>query len=250
MITKRHAIILHLFYIDLWEEFKNKIEPILKRGDVDLYVTLVEECSSFKSEIEKLTSFVYVLPNKGLDVGPFLFVFDLIKNQSYSAIFKLHSKKSIHHGHPTEFGENWRRSMVDGIIENEEMFDAISSYISQNPLSMFGSMSYLFDFNRDCGNIPHHYYVIKETINDLNIHIKERSINNSICFSNNGKFFAGTMFATSHEYIKRLLENINISQFYKQLPDGYVLNSKAHAMERIFGYYIEELGGSFYHIKK
>jgi len=130
------------------------------------------------------------------------------------------------------------------------MFDTISKFLIENPISMIGSKSHLFDFNQDCGNIPHHYDIIKETINDLKIHVKERSINNSICFSNNGKFFAGTMFATSHEYIKRLLENINISEFYKELPDGYVLNSKSHAIERIFGYYVEELGGSFYHIKK
>ena len=90
---KKHAIILNLYYNDLWAEFKSKLEPILERGDVDLYVTLTEDDISAKEDIEKLTDKVYVLENRGLDVGPFIFVMNEIKDLNYTSIFKIHSKK-------------------------------------------------------------------------------------------------------------------------------------------------------------
>lgn len=246
---KTTAIILHLYYMDLWEEFENKIKPILSRGDVDLYVTLTEDDFSVKDKVEKITPFVFVVPNKGLDVGPFLYVINQIKDKHYSSIFKIHSKKSPNHGEPVEFGENWRNSLVDSLIKNEEIFEKITKVIERDQVSMIGCNSHIFDAFRDAGNIPWHYSIIKETIEDLGIKITEKKTNNSVCFSKSGRFIAGTMFATSHQYIKKLFSNVDIQKLYEEMPEGYVYNSKAHALERIFGFYLEEIGGNFYGVK-
>ena len=245
---KKHAIILNLYYNDLWAEFKSKLEPILERGDVDLYVTLTEDDISAKEDIEKLTDKVYVLENRGLDVGPFIFVMNEIKDLNYTSIFKIHSKKSVKHQQPVGFGETWRRYLVDSLIGDLDIFNQIADLIEKQPLSMVGSSNFLYNFDRDSVNIPHHYDVIHETIRQLGIEIRETEKNNSICFSKTGRFFAGTMFATSHDYIKKIFSRPDIMEFYETLPIGYSYNSNAHALERIFGFYLEELGGEFYEI--
>ena len=247
-MLKKHAIIVHLYYNDLWEEFKNRIEPILKRGDVDLYVTMTEDDISAKSEVEKLTHNVYVLPNKGLDIGPFIYVMDKIKDIEYTSIFKIHTKKSLHHGIDPSIGIIWRNTLIDSLIGDEEIFDDITKIIEDEPISMIGSTQFLSNFKVDAVNLPHHYEVIKRTIGLLNLKIRESRKNQNIVFSKKGKFFAGTMFATSHKYIKEVFANCDMLNFYENLPLGYVYNSNAHAMERIFGYYVEELEGNFYEI--
>ena len=247
-MIKKHAIVVHLYYNDLWEEFKSKIEPILERGDVDLYVTLTEDDTSAKEEIEKLTDKVYVLENRGLDVGPFLFVMNEIKDLNYTSIFKIQTKKSLHHGQDPDFGPNWRRQLVDALLGDIEVFDEITKILEDEPISMIGSKLHLVDFKWDGVNIPHHYDVIHKTIKELNINIKETPIGNSVCFSKKGRFFKGTMFATSHKYIKEIFKNCDMIEFYKSLPLGYVYDSGSHALERIFGYYIDELEGNFYEI--
>jgi lipopolysaccharide biosynthesis protein len=244
----KHAIILHLYYNDLWEEFIEKLNPILLRGDVDLYVTLTDEDTSAKEKIEKVTSNVFVLPNKGLDVGPFIYVLDKIKDLDYCSITKLHSKKSLHHGQPPTFGINWRNILVDSLIGSEEIYDSITKIIEENPYSMIGSKNYLYNFEKDVNNIPYHFDVLKNTIEELGINIKQEKIGHSVKFSKNGRFFAGTMFSTSHKYLKEIFKKGNMLEFYENLPNGYSRNSNSHAMERIFGFYIEELNGSFYEI--
>ena len=122
MENKKHAIILHLYYNDLWEEFKTKFEPILNRGDVDLYVSFTKEDTSKKSEVEKLTPFVYVLDNRGLDIGPFIFILNEIKDKNYTSITKVHSKKSLKHSQPVGFGETWRAHLVNSLVGNPEIY--------------------------------------------------------------------------------------------------------------------------------
>jgi len=249
MEQKKHAIIVHLYYNDLWPEFKSKIEPIMKRGDVDLYVTMSEEDTTAKSEIEKTTKNVFVLPNRGLDVGPFIYIMNEIKDLDYISIFKIHTKKSLHHGQDPSFGINWRNNLIDSLIGNMEIFNEITSILERDPISMFGSKKFLMGFSLDAINIPYHYGVIHDTIKELNLNIRESQKNGSVCFSKTGRFFAGTMFATSHTYIKEVFKNCDMIKFYESLPKGYVYNSNAHAMERIFGYYVEELNGNFYEIE-
>ena len=233
----KNAIVLHLYYTDLWDEFKQLIEPILELGNCELYVTIVDE--SFKEEIQKVTSNVYVVENRGLDIGPFIKMMDIIDNKEYNAIFKIHSKKSIHNNPQ---GNQWRKTLVNSIIGSVDLYNQISNIIQKEPNTICGSGEWFYTFNRDMVNIPYHYKVIKDTIEQLNLDIVEQKIGNSICFGNNGSFFAGTMFATSHKYIKSIFKNCNKTDLYNTLPLGYVANSNAHAMERIFGFYLPKQG--------
>jgi lipopolysaccharide biosynthesis protein len=248
MKNKKHAIILHLFYIDLWAEMKSYIEPILNRGDIDLYVSITEGSESIIPELEKYVESCFVLPNKGLDIGPFVYILNYIKDLEYSTVTKIHTKKSLHHGQSIEFGEKWRKSLIKSMIGDLNIFNGCVNEINKNELTLIGSNEYYFNFENDKYNIPHHYSVIKEALNLLQIDITETPIVDnlgnveSVKFGN-GNFIAGSMFITSHAYLKLLFKNSDMINLYESLPDNYHRNSVAHAIERIFGFYVEQLGG-------
>lgn len=240
---KKHAIIVHLYYNDLWNEFYTKLKPIIENCDVDLYVTLTEEDTSELENVKKITDKVYVLPNKGLDVGPFLFVLDLIKDLEYTSITKFHTKKSLHHGQPREFGETWRIKAYQPLIENVDIYKELTSIIEKSPINMIGTKRSYLNFEKDGINIFHHYPTIKKTLEKLNIQLTERPVGNTVLFGKNGGFFSGTMFMTSHKYLKQLFSNTDINKLYSDLPNGYVRDSDSHSLERIFGFYLESIGG-------
>lgn len=242
---KKQAIILHLFYKDLWSEFKEKLIPILDTGDVDLYVSIQECDESILPELENYAKKCFVLPNKGLDIGPLVYVLDYIKELEYSTITKIHTKKSLHHGQPAEFGEKWRKTLTECLIGNPEIFKESIKEIESNELILIGSKEYYFNFESDKYNIPHHYSVIKDTLNLLQINITETLITSdiqSVKFGE-GNFIAGSMFMTSHNYLKKLFSNVDLLKLYSEFPENYHRNSIAHALERIFGFYIEDIGG-------
>jgi len=240
---KKHAIIVHLYYNDLWDEFRNKLKPIVDNCDVDLYVTLSDEDTSKLNEVKKLTDKVFILPNKGLDVGPFLFILDKIKKLNYLTITKFHTKKSLHHGQPIEFGEVWRKKAYQPLIENVDIYNELSTIIEKSPMNMIGTQRSYLNFEKDGINIFHHYPTIKKTLSKLQIELMERPVGNTVLFGKNGGFFSGTMFMTSHEYLKMLFSKANIKEIYENLPSGYVRDSDSHSLERIFGFYLESIGG-------
>jgi lipopolysaccharide biosynthesis protein len=239
----KHAIIVHLYYNDLWDEFYSKLKPIIENCSVDLYVTLTEDDTSELENVNKVTNNVFVLPNKGLDVGPFLYILDLIKDREYTAITKFHSKKSLHHGQPKEFGEIWRLKSYQPLVENVETYKELTGIIEDNPLSMIGTERSYWDFTKDRFNISVHYPTIKGTLSKLQIQLMETPIDNTFLFGRNGGFFSGTMFMTSHKYLKQLFEKTNMKELYDNLPTGYVRDSDSHSLERIFGFYMESIGG-------
>jgi lipopolysaccharide biosynthesis protein len=232
-MNKNNAIILHLYYNDLWFEFKEYLIPIMENCDVDLYVTLTKDDTSAIEDIKQITNNIYILENKGLDIGPFLYVLDKIKNINYITITKIHSKKSLQK--ISLNGDIWRKNSYQPLLYNTYCYTELSNIIKNNPLYMIGSLSNYYKYSKDMNSLIHKNKLIQQTLFDLKINIKQNH--------KKLEFFAGTMFMTSHYYLKKLLENCNILDFYEKLENGYIINSKAHAMERIFGYYLIELNG-------
>ena len=98
---KKVCVILHLFYIDLWVYFL----PNLKRidADIDLYITITDGYSGHFTDIhdaimsEFPQAYIYSLPNRGMDIAPFIYVMNeiFLNKKTYDVIIKLHSKKSL-----------------------------------------------------------------------------------------------------------------------------------------------------------
>jgi lipopolysaccharide biosynthesis protein len=117
---KKVCVILHLYYVDLWSYFL----PYLKRidTDIDLYVTITDGHSGNFTDIhdaimsEFPEAFIYSLPNRGMDVAPFIYVMNdiFLRRRTYDVMIKLHSKKSLAHSY--ELGERWRNQLTDALL--------------------------------------------------------------------------------------------------------------------------------------
>ena len=110
------AIVLHLYYLNMWEEFAALLRE--QTFQFDLFVTLTQnaggEADVLKSRIEAEwpAARVWCLPNHGRDIFPFVYLVNSGVLAPYAAICKLHSKKSPHRSD----GDDWRRDLTGGVL--------------------------------------------------------------------------------------------------------------------------------------
>lgn len=226
------AIILHLYYQDLWEEFKQNIIPILD-DNVHLFVTVNYE-SDVTNDIKLYAKKLYLIDNVGMDFGPFITVYNEIKESNYKYLIKLHTKKSKHN---KELGDIWRQKLTEVFFHNKETFNTIIDVLnSDDSIYMAGAYSCFYDR-------------IKEPLGSGALIDNEKTIKNINSFlkiSNHGCFFAGSIFLVSKKYLDMLFKNVIFEDFILEFNHEYTPGtSSAHAMERLIGYGVEYYGGKF-----
>jgi lipopolysaccharide biosynthesis protein len=225
------AILLHLHYQDLWEEFKEKISPILS-DTTHLYVS-INETTEYTDDITKYATKVFLVENRGMDFGPFVFVYNKIRTHNYKYIIKLHSKKSLH---TPGIGDRWRNTLVNSLIETPEQFTHIINFMdTDSDIFMASSLEYYHDTNRESLNHPNRLAALP-FIN------KVRTFVNS---DDHGCFFAGSMFIVTTTYLEKLFGTVNLEQLYEQFELGYLMDSFAHGMERVIGYGVHTHNGKY-----
>lgn len=119
--NKSIAIQLHLYYIDLAEEFIEYFNNIPFKFDLLISIIDKKEIEKIKSKFLRITNVnhvvVKVVENRGRDVAPLLVGF---KSEvlSYDYICHVHSKKSLYTG-----GEQseWRRYLLDSLFGSSEI---------------------------------------------------------------------------------------------------------------------------------
>ena len=136
-VNQSCAIVIHLFYEDLWPEF----EAVIRHIDVPftLFVTLRPE-STFGDKIRKNfpAAIVTPVPNLGRDVAPFLRL--LPQLAKFDLVCKLHTKRSD--GQHTV----WRRSLIEGLVGSREMVHAYRDAFAADPeLVLAGPRAYYLD---------------------------------------------------------------------------------------------------------
>lgn len=225
------AIILHLYYQDLWPEFKEKVIPILS-DNTHLYVSINSE-SEYTSDIKKYATKVFILENKGMDFGPFIFIYNKIQKLDYKYILKLHSKKSLH---TPGIGDYWRITLVNSMINTPDHFYHIINYMdSDSSIFMASSLEFYHDTNREPLHHPNRLAAlpfINKVINFINS-------------KDHGCFFAGSMFIVTTNYLEKLFNKVNLDILYQQFELGYSMDSFAHGMERVIGYGVIKNGGKY-----
>lgn len=115
--TANHAIVVHVFYPDLWPQMARQIAAQL--FDFDLFVTITAGqpggdalMGQIKAQFPKAK--IWHIPNHGRDIFPFVHLLNSGVLQPYKAICKLHTKRSPHR---TD-GDAWRDALIDGILGN------------------------------------------------------------------------------------------------------------------------------------
>jgi lipopolysaccharide biosynthesis protein len=215
-------IVLHLFYIELWDEFKNYFDKL--DVEFDLIVTIIDGTKNITDTIKSSypNAKIIEVHNKGLDIGPFLLVLKYLKenNLEYSHIVKLHSKKSHYN---EELGRNWRNALVDSLMGTPETFKSILTLMKNDPrVKMCGCKRWLLR-----GHRGQHM----DTMNSLNIKTQSSG------------FIGGTMFISDYNLLLESFTVNQLNELYDKMPVGYVRDfSIAHDMERVFGFIVEDKG--------
>jgi lipopolysaccharide biosynthesis protein len=217
---KKICVILHLHYIDLWNYFLPYLKII--DTDIDLYVTITDGNSGQFTDIHDAIivhfpqAYIYSLPNRGMDVAPFLYVMNeiFLSKKTYNVIIKLHSKKSLAHGF--ELGERWRNQLTDALLGSlEKLQNGYYSCVGSDK-SMVGSSAWIQTQN--VLGYEQQFFKVPITFSDYD-------------------FVAGTMFMANFNLIMDwfVLESI-YDRFYKEFTNGYIGDgSIAHQIERVLG---------------
>lgn len=213
------CVIVHAYFFDIWEE---DLAPYIQKINIlyDLYVSLPES-SDFKDKSSKIKSlfpnaYVFSVPNKGADVGPFFNALNIISNLSktYDYVLKLHTKKSTHL--LPIYVKIKRTHFYKNLCENIDY--CVDIMEKKSDIGMVGA--------------PNTRMVLDEVEDKLNLDNFKRLL---IKFNLKDKkidFIAGTMFVCRFDLLKKYFSFVTIEDF----EDGYKTDGTiAHSFERLFG---------------
>ena len=216
-------VIVHVYYMNLWNELKGYLKSI--KCPYDLYVTTSVDDTELKNDILNFNQDAHVVlcENLGYDIWPFVHVINGIDLDKYSYIIKLHTKRDIKIG-DTEFreldGAKWRDALLS-FLKSPATFQKYLDAFELNPH---------IGIQNNCKVIVKHDFYDKIARRNTKKWILEHGLPN-IKFS----FVGGTMFIARASIFKDLqLLNIASSNFEKtsEKHNGQF----AHIVERLFGY--------------
>lgn len=221
---KKIAVVLHLYYPDLWGYFSEKL-ALLDKPAFDLFVSLPVGKEEFEQEIKKTypDACVVVAPNRGRDVLPFLIIAKSIRKKGYDSVLKMHSKKSKHR----KDGSTWLSSIVDNLLpENPGVVRLVIETLNESETGLIGPEG-------EYVSLPVNYEANKTNIRRLLKELKSSRIKEKVdSYRFDYGFFAGTMFWVRLDAIESILAK-NASAALFDTEAGQIDNTYAHAVERM-----------------
>jgi lipopolysaccharide biosynthesis protein len=215
------AVVVHLYFTESWNYFKQKLELLSSSTEFDLFVTMPKSNSDFSSVI--YTSFpnanIYIVPNRGRDVLPFIKICQILSSLGYLSLLKIHSKKSTHRND----GNEWLNDTIERLIPNSQLLNSIVDAIRSENFGVVGPKEYYYPV---AINYEANFMHITRLFKYLQINNLEQE---SIRW--NYGFFGGTMFWINVASISPLF-NISKRNFEKE--EGQIDGTFAHGLERIF----------------
>jgi lipopolysaccharide biosynthesis protein len=212
------AVIVHLFYQDLWAEIASRLRSI--PIDFDLFVSAPAENAEATRALvlrDYPRAKVCPVPNAGRDVGAFFAVLPSVLAGEYSVLCKLHSKKG------TQYADAWRDLLLAGVLANEMLVCRILHAFACDPeLALAGAREVYLSGNTQITQN-------RDTVENI-----ARLLCPGKAIPGNWGFFAGTMFWARSEFFLPLIEcHDRILRFEgdNSRNDGQL----AHALERVFG---------------
>ncbi|WP_217521781.1 glycoside hydrolase family 99-like domain-containing protein [Vibrio metschnikovii] len=216
---RKTAIVVHIYHWDVWQEIATRLKQ--QTGEYALYLTL--DIASSKEKLQQLkkafpAARIRLLPNKGMDILPFLSLIPELINSGYQQVLKLHTKKGT-----TEFGDIWRQNLLDALLsDSHSITNAESAFKSNLTLKLLGPAAFFLSGKK--------LMLENQAMLDL---LCNSLLDKSLPDEDWG-FFAGSMFWSRPQIWQQLAHWVNKHQdlfceTYHQ--DGLLV----HAIERYFG---------------
>lgn len=213
------AAIVHIYYEELTDELLERLGNI-KRA-FDLFVSLVEGKSDhlFQKILDIYPSAqIFVFPNLGRDILPFLCYIKSGALWDYKAIIKIHSKSSIY----MSDGSKWRRDLLDGVLpEGDATEKLFQAFIDQSDIGILCHSSQIYaGEDRWVGNRP----ILEYLLPVLSYSFDEAA---SLPFAGGAMFWIKPL-------ILRDIMRLDISSRNFEMEPIPIDGALPHALERIF----------------
>lgn len=223
-MSARHqtAVILHLYYTELWDEIASYLANL--GNQFDLFVSV-----PFDADPAVLAGIRQSYPaariirygNRGRDIASFLEIFSAIA-PLYKYVCKIHSKRTLQ----LSGGDEWRQSLYGELLGSRDRVSQILAAFESNPaIGMIGPASHVESIRHTRWTGFREYREIltlwaekigTERIDQLHFY-----------------FFSGSMFWFRSEAMLPIL-NLNITLLDFEQETGVYDGTIAHAMERFF----------------
>ncbi len=217
------AVVVHLYYVDLWPQIEAKLNNI--SVPFDLFITLNERDKDFRPATNKPAKTVtYLVPNRGRDVLPFLYVAARIRAAGYEHVLKIHSKKSKHR----KDGSNWFDSVIESLLPSVKVVDQIIQTLNDHKTGIIGPNHHLVSLKRHMGSN-------KPILKHLLVRAYDKDISQKVVSSpEQYPYFGGTMFWARVDSLDPILDLYLMPDDF-QSEHGQIDGTTAHAVERMFG---------------
>ena len=230
--SKKIAVHLHLYYVDLADEMIAYLKNI--PANFDLYISVIDQdCNTiakrFKGGIPLLDSVkVKNVPNRGRDLAPFLLTFgkELLK---YDYCCHIHSKKSLH----SNILKGWRKYLLSNLLGSSEQVTGILNLLMRDGKFVFPQS---YQYTSDITNWGGNFQIACDFFAGKGLSIEKYQI---------VEFPQGTMFWCRSNCLKRLMElNLQLTDFPEEPieTDGTL----AHVLERAFLILADDIEGFAY----
>ncbi|WP_194291640.1 glycoside hydrolase family 99-like domain-containing protein [Rhizobium sp. ICMP 5592] len=217
---KKKAILLHLFYYDLVDEFSYVCDQAKNIIDADIIVSVPPtlDIHQVRYIVEAIKPRkIFLVENVGRDVYPFIYLCRNIKDENYKHICKIHTKKSTHRVD----GAQWRQDLVTGLLSPDALSFLEDKFFPDDDAAFSApETSFLSLGNGEytAGNYIHYNNLMQ--MFDLRDHLIQ-------------EFVAGTMFWCRFQALTPVIDcGLSVDDFGVDL--GQVDGTLAHAFERVF----------------
>lgn len=219
----RILVILHLFYLDSWDEICEYLKN-LRVYKWDLLITYPtflestlnkEEIIKFKEEVKFMA-----VENYGYDIGPFLIALKNINLDKYDIVYKLQSKgvkrKKIYIYKQLFFGRDWFVSLYEGCLGERNIHNGIDMLLNKENVGIICADNLIV-------NDPQYKRtMVINKLEQLGLPVEKEY-----------KFVAGTCFAIKAFLLKELQQYPFKLEEFKSVPISRGM-SLAHIIERYF----------------
>jgi hypothetical protein len=218
-----YAVVLHLYYPELWPEIRRDLSGA--RIDFDLFVSLSGAAATPGGVAEDiLASFpdarIAKVPNRGRDMLPFVLAANSGALSTYRAVAKIHGKLSPH----LSDGARWRRRLIAGVFP-PDCAERLAAFNALAPARLWVAEGAAPYGNEWWGsNLERASEIFDQALPE---HLK---------------FPAGGIFWAKPAVLSRLASlGLDSSDF--EAEAGFVDGTTAHAVERLIGVLAVEGGG-------
>jgi lipopolysaccharide biosynthesis protein len=221
----KFAIILHLYYHDLFYEYHSYFKDI--KEEFDLYVSMPKEFHNVYDEIlyHYPNAQVIYVENKGRDLLPFIRTLQQIDLTKYHSVLKLHTKKSPHR----EDGYKWRNELQQILMGDSQTVSEHIELMKSGKIGMLGAAKYMN--YRDMGSNRQNYEYLCSTFGIRNKRLQ---------------FFEGTMFWLHSKVCQRIKDTAKLLIPKFNDENGKLDGNFEHALERIFQPLVQTMGMQVY----